>query len=579
MRLIEALSLLRTVNPADPCFPVTLICGFTPQPLGAFLAAHLQSRLPGRRVEVGAGLFGDLIGNLERYVREPRGPAAVVLEWADIDSRLGWRQHGGWGRARVAEICSAVNEQFNIIERFLTGGSGTATVAVSLPSIPAAPVEPTPGWLYGELESGLEAIATSFAARLSAAHVGVVNPARLAALSPPHRRLDVKASNQAGFPYQLAHADALAGMLAQLLQPPAPLKGIVTDLDGTLWAGILGEVGVNGVAWDLDHHAAQHGVFQQMLQSLADSGVLVAVASKNDPMLVRSALERPDMLLRADSIFPVEAHWKPKSESISRILSAWNVSADSALFIDDSAMELAEVQNAHGDLKCRQFVGNDPNRVAALVTELADLFGKPLDSADDSLRLNSLRAGAELRSAIDGTESLEKVLAGAGGSLTISQVGDPPDPRALELVNKTNQFNLNGRRFHEAEWLQFVRSPGHLVWMAAYDDRFGPLGKISVLAGRFKEEGVLELDTWVLSCRAFARRIEYALLGALFRQFSLRQIHLSFEATARNGPLQEFLSSLIDMAPGSRAILDFADFQRRKLSWYVDVRLPNGQSS
>jgi FkbH-like protein len=578
MRLIEALSLLQRVNPADPCFPVALICGFTPQPLGNFLAAHLQSRLPGRRVEVRGGLFGDLVGNLERYVREPCGPAAVVLEWADLDSRLGWRRHGGWGRARVAEICAVVEEQLQIIQGLLSGAWAGA-VTVALPSIPAAPVEPTPGWLYGELQSRLDATAASFASRLSAAHVRLVNPARLAALSPLHQRLDVKTSNQAGFPYHLAHADALASLLAQLLYAPAPLKGIITDLDETLWAGILGEVGVSGVAWDLDHHAAHHGVFQQMLQSLADSGVLVAVASKNDPMLVHSALERPDMLLRADSIFPVEAHWKPKSESVAQILRAWNVSADSVLFIDDSAMELAEVHNAHVDLKCRQFVGSDPNQIAALITELADLFGKPLDSAEDSLRLTSLRAGAERQSEIDGTESLEKVLSGAGGLLKISLVGDRPDPRALELVNKTNQFNLNGGRINEAEWLQCVRAPGHIVWIAAYEDRFGPLGKISVLVGRFKEKGVLELDTWVLSCRAFGRRIEYALLAALFQQYSLHQIHFRFEATARNGPLQEFLSSLIEMAPGSRAILDFTDFEQRKLSWYLDFRLPNEQPS
>jgi FkbH-like protein len=576
MRLIEALSLLQKTNPADPPFPVALVCGFTPQPLLTFLAAHLQSRLPGRRVEVREGRFGDLTGNLDRYLRKPCGAAVVVLEWADLDSRLGWRQHGGWGRARVNDICHIVERQLDIVQALLTGAPQSGIVAVSLPSVAAAPVEPAPGWQYGELESRLDALAASFAAKLSAAaHTRFVNPLRLAALSPQRQRLDVKTWNQAGFPYRLPHADVLAGLLAQLLQPPAPFKGVITDLDGTLWAGILGEAGVDGVAWDLEHHAAQHGAYQQMLQSLADSGVLVGAASKNDPALARSALERPDMILRADSIFPVEARWSPKSASVTSILRAWNVSADSVVFIDDSPIELAEVNNAHPTMPCRRFAA-DPNQVAELLGELADLFGRPPGSEEDLLRLRSLRAGAELHGGMGGVESLEQVLAGANGVLTIIPLSDPPDPRALELVNKTNQFNLNGRRFHEAEWLRYLRSPDRLAWMASYSDRFGPLGKISVLAGRLMGDGELDLDTWVLSCRAFGRRIEYAMLDALFGRHDLRRIHLGFAATDRNGPLQEMLSLVTGTAPKAGSSLDANGFAQRKLPWYMRVECAYG---
>jgi FkbH-like protein len=499
-----------------------------------------------------------------------------VVEWADLDSRLGWRQHGGWGRARVKDICAVVEHQFNTLQALLAGASGSGIVAVALPSVPPAPVEPVPSWHYGELQSRLDALAAAFAASLSSSpHIRLVRPSHLAALSPQRQRLDVRTLNQAGFPYQLPHTDVLAGLLAQLLQPPTPLKGIITDLDDTLWAGILGEAGVNGVTWDLDHHAAQHGIYQQMLQSLADSGVLVAVATKNDSRLVRSALERPDILLRADSVFPVEAHWGPKSESVSRILRAWNVAADSVVFIDDSAMELAEVRNAHPTMKCLPFLG-DPNQVAELVSELADLFGKPFDSEEDSLRSKSLRAGAEMHSRIGGVESLQQVLAGANGVLTIVPLSDPPDPRALELVNKTNQFNLNGRRFNEADWLQYLRSPGHWVWMASYTDRFGPLGKISVLAVCSTADGELDLDTWVLSCRAFGRRIEYAMLDALFERHAVRRIHMRFEATERNGPIQELLSGLTGAALGEGSALDAAAFAQRKLPWYMRVEYPYG---
>jgi FkbH-like protein len=576
MRLIEALSHLKKANSADPPFAVTLVSGFTAQPLLTFLAAHLQSRLPGRRVVPAEGRFGDLVGNLERFLQAPTGSAALVLEWADLDSRLGWRQHGGWGRSRIKDICDTVERQLRRIDELLTGSPGSGLIAVSLPSVPPAPVEPVQGWHYGQLASNLDALAASLAAGWSSlGHIRLVSPSRLASLSPLDSRLDVKTLNQAGSPYQLAHADALASLLAQLLQPPPPLKGIITDLDNTLWEGILGEVGSDGVAWDLDHHAAHHGAYQQILQSLADSGVLVAIASKNDPALVRTTLERPDLLLRADSIFPVEAHWSPKSESVKRILKAWNISADSVVFIDDSPLELAEVRNAYPSMECLQF-SPDPNQVAALASKLVDLFGKPSDSQEDSIRLSSLRAGAELQSGITGVESLEQVLSGAEGVLTIARLTDPADPRALELVNKTNQFNLNGRRYNEAEWLEYLRTPGHSIWTASYTDRFGPLGKISVLAGRLTCDKEVELDAWVLSCRAFGRRIEYAILDALFDRLPAGRIHFRFEATDRNGPVQELLSGVTGAPPVKDSSLDAAGFAERKLPWYMRVEYPYG---
>jgi FkbH-like protein len=579
MRLIEALSLLQKASVTEYSqFPVALICGFTPQPLRTFLAAHLQSRLPERRVEMREGRFGDLTGNLERYLQEPCGTAAVVLEWPDLDSRLGWRQHGGWGRARTADICAVVERQLNTLERLLSGASGAGVIALALPSAPIAPVEPLPRWQYGGLQSQLDALLQMFAARRSSSrHLRLLNPAYLDSLSPVQQRVDVKTLNQAGYPYQLPHTDALAGALAQLLLPPALRKGIITDLDNTLWSGILGEIGVEGVAWDLDQHSAQHGAYQQMLQSLADSGVLVAIASKNDPKLVATALERPDILLRPASVFPVEAHWSPKSESVARILKAWNIGADSVIFIDDSPLELAEVKNAHPGIDCRQFFHEDPNQVAALLYELADLFGKPFDSEEDALRLQSLRASAVFEAGGGGSESLDEVLAGAEGVLQILTLQDPPDPRALELVNKTNQFNLNGKRFKDADWLHYLKSPDHLIWMASYSDRFGALGKIAVLAGHKIGPDELQVDAWVLSCRAFARRIEYAMLDGLFTRHGIRKVRFCFEATERNGPTQELLDALLGAGrPADQNTLVVTDFEQRKLLWHMRVEYPYG---
>lgn len=576
MKLIEALNLLRRAPAGAEILPATLICGFTAQPLATFFAAHLQALLPNRKVEPREGRFGDLAGNLDRYLARPEGAAAVVLEWPDLDSRLGWREQGGWGRSRVAEITGVVESRLRLIRSLLERSAEAGTIAVALPSLPVPPVEPVPGWQYGNLEARLDALTAEFTASIAPLrNIRIVSPARLNAASPCHRRLDVKALNHGGFPYQLPHADALAQLLAQCLNPPPPRKGVITDLDNTLWSGILGEVGLKGITWDQERHTAHFGAYQQMLQSLADSGVLVAVASKNDPKLAADALQRPDLLLRPESIFPVEAHWQPKSESVARILDRWNIAADAVLFVDDSAFELAEVRSVHPTIDCRQFPSDDPQAVAALLFDLADLFGKPFDSDEDAVRLGSLRAASQIRgqSEIASSESLEEMLATAGGRLTIAPVHIPPDPRALELLNKTNQFNLNGRRWREYEWLDYLRRPDHFVWIAAYEDRFGPLGKISVLAAQLAGDHELAIDAWVLSCRAFARRIEHAFLAALFKQLGVRRIHFRFQATDRNGPLQELLAELTGAPPTGHPALTLDRFEHNKPSCYTEVHL------
>ena len=127
-----------------------------------------------------------------------------------------------------------------------------------------------------------------------------------------------------------------------------------------------------------------------------------------------------------------------------------------------------------------------------------------------------------------------------------------PDPRALELVNKTNQFNLNGRRYTESEWRTHLRRPDAFHYLVGYRDKFGPLGDIAVIAGR-RDGDVLLVDTWVMSCRAFSRRIEHQCVRMLFDQFPVGEIAFDYRPTERNGPCQEFFAALLEDPPGADA--------------------------
>jgi FkbH-like protein len=252
----------------------------------------------------------------------------------------------------------------------------------------------------------------------------------------------------------LTHASALAEVFARLVLNPRPKKGLITDLDDTLWRGILGEVGSQGISWDLDNHSQIHALYQQLLHSLAASGTLVAVASRNDPLLVQEAFATRDLILNATDVFPFEVHWGAKSESVARTLSAWNISADDVVCVDDSPMDLAEIKAAHPSIECLVFPRENPQAAYELLERLRDLFGKDKISEEDGLRAASLRANADLQERIEQTsqEALGDFFRQIAGTITISSQKQPLDSRALELVNKTNQFNLNGRRFQEVDW-------------------------------------------------------------------------------------------------------------------------------
>jgi len=570
MKLIQALETVRAPHPENAkAFPVSLVCGFNPLHFETFLNAEMRLRWPDRKPEIRSGSYGDFWGNLQRAKEASPDLAVIILEWSDLDPRLGIRTVGAWTAPALRELPEFVRTRTDWLESAVRDLAQKCVVAVSLPTLPLPPINHTPGWRANHLELELRSRIAELAARLvDIANVRILSSQRLDELSPLAQRLDVRSEVNTGFPYHLDAASTLAKLLVSLSADDAPKKGLITDLDDTLWRGIVGEVGAAGVSWDLDHRSHMHGLYQRFLDSLASTGVLIGVASKNNPAFVDEAFQRKDMILPAASVFPMEVHWNPKSESVGRILKAWNVSADSVVFVDDSPSELAEVQSAYPGLECVLFPAMEPHLVYGLLERLRDLFGKSSITAEDSLRLQSLRSKySSDPDTSSPAHSIESFLREAESELTVSLAKEPLDPRALELINKTNQFNLNGRRFTASEWQRYLADSNSFLQIVSYQDRYGPLGKIAVLAGRH-ERHTLRVDTWVMSCRAFGRRIEYGCLDELFDKFAATQIEFDFCATDRNGPLREFLAHLLGENPTAFACLSREMFLQRRLETF-----------
>ena len=268
-----------------------------------FYRPTCSSQYPDRKVVVTPGLYGNLAETLEGIGSPVIDAVAITLEWSDLDARLDFRSAGSWGRSAAPDIVANAQAMLNRLAAAIDRVPSGVRVALSLPTLPLPPLFHTPGWQASEHELHLESEIFRFAAGLThSGRMTVINARRLLEESPLGSSFDLKSHLHTGLPYTTPHADCVASQLALALVPPVAKKGIISDLDDTLWRGIAGEIGPENVSWDLASHSHLHGLYQKLLASLSEHGTLVGVASRNDPKVVSRAFAREDILLRPASI-------------------------------------------------------------------------------------------------------------------------------------------------------------------------------------------------------------------------------------------------------------------------------------
>jgi FkbH-like protein len=340
----------------------------------------------------------------------------------------------------------------------------------------------------------------------------------------------------------------VAARLARTLRPLflPPRKCLVLDLDDTLWGGVLGDVGVEGVALGPEGLGRAFTDFQRAVAGLARRGVLLAVASKNDETHALAALgEHPHGVLRPDDFSAVRIGWQEKAASLREIAAALHIGLDALVFWDDSPVERHLVGCALPEVLVVD-VPADPTRAVETLRAL-ECFDATAVTAEDRTRAAMVRQ--------DGARAALRAEAGTladylGGLEMRAVVGRPAEAewaRVAQLVGKTNQFNLTTRR-HGEPALRALDRAGVLLALTL-SDRFGPAGLVAV-AGALRDGGPdgdgarWRLDTFVMSCRAIGREVEHALLGCLARRVRARggrHLRGEFLPTARNAVAADFL--------------------------------------
>ena len=317
----------------------------------------------------------------------------------------------------------------------------------------------------------------------------------------------------------------------------APFKVLALDLDQTLWRGVLGEDGVEGIELTPGHRR-----LQEVAKAARAGGMLLALVTKNNLEDVKEAFRvRTDLPLQWDDFVAVEAGWQPKSESLQALSRGLKLGLDSFVFLDDSSLECAEVRSALPEVLILQVPG-DEEAIGSFAAQLwpADVATA---SVEDQQRSELYRVESHRQAARASSSGLKDFVRQLELELEIVTVNEANLERAAQLTQRTNQFNASGRRRSPAEIREYLTPPGHGGFLLEVKDRFGQYGLTGLVL--FKDEGESRtVDTLLLSCRVLGRGVEYELLRSLAREAAERGrkvVRVTFARTAKNAPAEQFL--------------------------------------
>lgn len=335
-------------------------------------------------------------------------------------------------------------------------------------------------------------------------------------------------------------------------------KCLVLDLDNTLWGGILGDDGIDGIEVHEGSQGNAHARLQQAASALGRQGVILAVNSKNELDLVEQCFAQREMPLTRDEFAMVVANWEPKQNNLQHIVRTLNIQEDSVVFVDDSPFECALVRETLPAMRVVE-IGDEPAQAVELLLA-SGMFDRVSVTDDDRCRNRSYATEAKRAELRTGTQDYGAYLRRLELVVSARPISSRDVQRAAQLSQRTNQFNLCGRRFTEAELGQRVACQDYVDLLFAVRDRFGDYGIVGVVYARH-DGPTLYIDNMVLSCRVFSRGIEQWMLAEVAqrahqrgcevvrsvfvettknRQFKRFHADCGFESTSGDGPGEWF---------------------------------------
>jgi len=509
------------------------------------------------------------------YGHEP-DVIAVCLKMENLSDTLAT----GFSALTAAEIDSEVDRVLGLIDRILHEIREKCTAAVLVHNF-ETPVHPSYGILdYQDRgkQVGTFRRINERLLQIAGKHDGVylVDLDLLQSAVGYRNFFDHRYWHVAKSPYTREAWRAIAGEYVKFLRALCGKKRkcLVLDCDYTLWGGIVGEDRPGGIRIGTTYPGSAYRDFQKAVLDLYHRGVMLAICSKNNEADVLAVLDdHPDMLLRRNHFAAMRIDWNHKIENLRSIAAELNIGTDSLVFVDDSPVEIGQVRRLLPEVKTIQLAG-DPGAHVDQLRAAGWFDGLTFSDEDrrrnrmyqDEIRRKDARRNLQTGDVEDYFRYLAmEVRIGAADVFTV--------PRAAELTQRTNQFNLTTRRYTEAQIRQLAEADDSDVLVLRLKDRFGDSGIVGVAVLRYDGPGVL-IDTFLLSCRVIGRGVEDVLLKTCLdaaRARGCERVTGLYLPTKKNAQVASFYRDrqFARMADGTEAA-------RYQWTWDRPARKPPG---
>jgi FkbH-like protein len=354
--------------------------------------------------------------------------------------------------------------------------------------------------------------------------------------------------NMAKLPFASAFLPLYADHVCRLI---AALRGksrkcLILDLDNTVWGGVIGDDGLEGIVIGQgDATGEAHLEVQRTALTLRDRGVVLAVSSKNTDEIARQPFrEHPEMLLREEHIAVFQANWNDKATNIKAIADELSLGLDAMVFLDDNPAERGLVRQMLPQVAVPE-LPDDPALYARTLLA-AGYFEAIAFSGEDRRRAEFYQNNARRVTLQKQAGDVDAYLASLNMRMTLQPFDDTGRARIAQLINKSNQFNLTTRRYTEADVAAAQNDPDAFTLQVRLADGLGDNGMISVLICRREQDDWI-IDTWLMSCRVLGRKVETAVLQELITQAAARGIRRlvgSYLPTEKNKLVEDHYAKL-----------------------------------
>jgi FkbH-like protein len=354
-----------------------------------------------------------------------------------------------------------------------------------------------------------------------------------------------KAKQEVSPPAGPMYGELVGRLLAA--QQGRSFKCLVLDLDNTLWGGVIGDDGLEGIRLGQGSGIGEAYVaFQRYLRDLTRRGVILAVCSKNDEATALEPFNKhPEMILKRSNIACFTANWNDKASNIKEIAKQLNIGLDSLVFVDDNPFERNQVRSELPMVAVPE-LPEDPALYPGCLAA-AGYFESVALTQDDLARSEQYQKNLAREKAQASFTDISEYLK----SLDMEMIWGPFDPlslpRVTQLINKTNQFNLTTRRYSEEDTRRFAGDLKSVTLRCRLTDRFGDNGIIGIMIALEQKNGDWNVDTWLMSCRVLGRGVEKSMLDLLAQEVSNRggqRLIGLYIPTAKNGMVKNHYADL-----------------------------------